>query len=93
MTTIYEEQLRSLSEALAQYRDRRLTIDEIKARVWTTAQEVTSYEDRELRKFLQSAEGKLDMIQFTTDTENIFPASLEIVDAIEERIRTELPQS
>jgi hypothetical protein len=44
-------------------------------------------EELELHKFLQWAEGQLDMVQFTVDQENIFRESLKIVSQIEEQIQ------
>jgi hypothetical protein len=90
MATIYGEQLQDLLTSIAQYSMGRLHLAELKNRIWTTAQTISSYEERDLRKFLQWAEGQLDMVQFTRDADNVFSASLDIVRVIEDRVRDAL---
>lgn len=66
------------------YRNRLSDIDELKTAVWEAAQAITHIEEKELKNFLQSVEGRLDMIQFTG--ENIFEDSLEIISELTEKI-------
>jgi len=82
---IYDEILTKLSDDCEKYRNRLSEIEELKTAVWQAAQTITYSEDKKLRNFLQSAEGKLDMIQFTS--ENVFEDSLQIVSEIIEKIR------
>lgn len=82
---IYDEILKKLSDDCEKYRNHLSDIDELKTAVWKAAQAITNFEEKELRNFLQSVEGQLDMIQFTS--ENVFEDSLEIVSEIIDRIR------
>jgi hypothetical protein len=85
--SIYPEALQRLKIACDQYRSHNLGIDELKAVVWQAAQTIVAIEERDLRKFLQWAEGQLDMIQFTTDKEVIFRESMKIVSEIQEKVK------
>jgi hypothetical protein len=85
--TIYRETLQDLKTACSKYRRHLLGIEELKAAVWEAAQTIVAVEELELHKFLQWAEGQLDMVQFTVDQENIFRESLKIVSQIEEQIQ------
>ncbi len=83
--TIYNETLTRLYNDCEKYRNRLSDIDELKTAFWKAAQAITHIEEKELRNFLQSVEGRLDMIQFTS--ENVFEDSLEIVSELTEKIR------
>lgn len=90
MATAYPELLEHLRIMLADYRAKRVAISDLQKAVWRTAEAVVSYEDRDLRKFLQSVEGKLDVLQFTIDPPEQFTASLDIIAALEDQLRKSL---
>jgi len=81
---MYDDILTALSDDCEKYRNHLSDIDELKTAVWNAAQAITNFEEKELRNFLQQAEGQLDMIQFTS--ENVFEDSLGTVSEITEKI-------
>lgn len=84
--TVYPEVLRSLRDLCHRYRQGLVDIDELKAGIWSAAGQIVHVEERALREFLQSADGKLDMMQFTVDEASVFGESLKIVSAIERKL-------
>ena len=88
MPTTYPEQLVSLLSACEKYRSDELDLDALKSQLWKTAEVVVSVEESEFRRYLQSVEGKLDILQATE--ENVRASSLSIIDEIEARLRTQL---
>ena len=87
MATIYPVVLDEVERACREYRRRSLALDELKAGLWKAASEVVAHDERNLRVFLQWAEGQLDMIQFTTDEAYLYGRTLEIVERVEEMIQ------
>jgi hypothetical protein len=79
--------LADLAQAIQQYRSGTASLDELKARVLATAERVTEYDRRALRTFLLDAEGRLDMIQFTTDSNRVYTKTLPVVDELAKAIR------
>lgn len=73
------------------YAKSKLSLDELKAAVWSTAATLTSPQERELREFLQRAEGQLDTIQFTV--EEVRQSALEVVEAIEAQLASRFSNS
>ncbi|MBX3375132.1 MAG: hypothetical protein KF817_14985 [Phycisphaeraceae bacterium] len=88
MPTIYPDQVRAVLKACLAYQDGNVDLDELKARIWEGAQAVVAVEEAEFRRFLQSAEGKLDVIQFTA--EDVRDSALDVVRKIEARVRAHL---
>jgi hypothetical protein len=80
---------------LAHCRKYRHGVEDLKslqAEVWSAASQVSIPEERALREFLQQAEGRLDIIQFTVDEAEVERASLETVEAIEGRLSAYLAE-
>ena len=88
MPTVYPDQVRAVLRACIAYQDGNINIDELKAEIWEGAQAVLAVEEAEFRRFLQSAEGNLDVIQFTT--EDVRASAPELVRMIEARVRAHL---
>lgn len=86
MATLYPAALRNLQLACDGYRNGSSSLDNLQAAVWNTAQTIVAVEERELRDYLQVAEGQLERVRFMTDDENIFTESLKIVSQIEDEI-------
>lgn len=82
------------------YAKSKLSLDELKAAVWSTAATLTSPQERELREFLQRAAGQLDTIQFTVEedtiqftVEEVRQSALEVVEAIEAQLASRFSNS
>ncbi len=88
MSTAYPDQVKAVLEACLAYQQGKIDFDELKAEIWKGAQAVVAAEEAEFRHFLQSAEGELDMIQFTT--EDVRASALDVVRKIESRVRAHL---
>ena len=87
MATIYPMVLDEVERACGEYRRRSLALDDLKAALWKASSEVVAHDERNLRVFLQWAEGQLDMIQFTMDDGYLYGRTLEIVERVEEMIQ------
>jgi hypothetical protein len=88
---LYPDVLRRLLEATRVYRRREMQLATYKAVLWQAAEDIVAVEERSLREFLQAAEGKLDVIQFTTDEAELFNATLPTLESMEERLSTSMP--
>ena len=51
---------------------------------------MTEHELRDLRRFLQSAEGKLELIRFTVDGERVFGHAVEVAREVGSQVRVAL---
>lgn len=64
---IYAEALQEVREACTRYRQQSSNLDDLQAALWKAIETVVAVEERELRDFLQRAEGELEMVQFTAN--------------------------
>jgi len=78
-----KEIVTSLLNESQRFRQREIDVEGLKAVLWIAEQQVTGYEDRLIRRMLQQAEGELDSIQFTTDTDGIFSEVVKVLDRLE----------
>ena len=62
---------------------RNVAIEELKQTVWEAAFSIQRWEYCKLRKTLEEIEGRLDLVQFTTNSEGIFDATLPIIKELE----------
>jgi len=88
--TIYPGIIRSLLEDCRSYRQRQKDLDALKSAIWNAAQQITALEDRELRRKLQQMEAELDSIQFTIDTDKVFPETLKALEGLETTLAASL---
>lgn len=65
---IYPTAASALLRQRREYREQRLGLDELKAAIWDAVQTIVAVEERLVRDFLQSAEGRLDMIEQITES-------------------------
>ncbi|MEK6270773.1 MAG: hypothetical protein N2B57_08465 [Planctomycetales bacterium] len=84
MGTIYRNTITTVREKCSEYRRNAISLDDLKKAVWEAAQHIKSADEYDLRKSLQSIEGRLDMVQFTTDSAKIFEATLPIVQELDD---------
>lgn len=80
----------NLLERCKEYRLQNVPLDELKQAVWEAAQTIESSDEYEFRKSLQVIEGRLDMVQFTTDSEKVFDTTLPIIHELEETLNNAL---
>ena len=78
--------LADLNRAIQRYEAEKASLDELKATILATAERVTEYDRRALRRFLLEVEGRLDMIQFTTDSNRIHATTLPVLDELKQAI-------
>lgn len=69
------------------YRSHEISLDKYKADIWSAVGSLADFEDAEFRNFLIASEAELDSVQYTTDSSEIFDATLTITRRIEERVR------
>lgn len=80
---VYPEALARAKSACLDYRAKCIGIEQLQVAIWTASQEIAAVEEKELRRFLQNAEGKIDLLRFTVDQEALFDRALEVVGEIE----------
>ena len=85
--SIYHKTIKRLKNGCESYCLKNITIDQLKNELAKSSQEIVAVDEQNLRSFLLSAEGQLDMLQFTV--EDVFSESLLIVEKIQERIKDE----
>ncbi len=90
MAPTYARVAQHLLACCSEYREGDGGLEALKSAVWNAAGEVRLPEERSLRDFLQRAEGQLDMIQFTVGADDVRAAVLEVVMALEARLRSYL---
>jgi len=90
LITAYPERIHRPRDLLAEYRAKKISVSDLQSAIWQTAEAVVSTEDRDLQKCLQWAEGKLATLRLTTEQADIFPATLEVVNVVEERVQKAL---
>jgi hypothetical protein len=84
---LYPQAVARARTACLDYRARRIGIEQLQTAIWSTSQEIVAVEEKELRRFLQNAEGRLDMLRFTVDQALLFERTLELVGEIEDYLR------
>ena len=90
MAPTFPESALCLLASCSEYRNGEYDLEVLKAAVWRAAMEISIPQERAIRDFLQHAEGRLDMIQFTVDVEDVREAALGAVAAIEVRLSSYL---
>ena len=90
MATAYPEFVRRLQNLLEDYRSKKVSPSDLQSAIWQTAEAVVSLEDRELRKCLEWAGGKLELLRFITESCDLLAATIEIVNVVEEKIQEAL---
>ncbi len=78
--------LDDLKEAMLGYESHVLSLDELKATILATADRVTEHDRTALRQRLLWTEGRLDVIQYTTDTHKIYATTLPVLEELKKKI-------
>ena len=90
MAPTYPEVALRLMASCYEYRNGDDGLEILKVAVWSAAREISIPQERALRDFLQQAEARLDIIQFTLDAEDVREAALVAVTTIEARLSSYL---
>ena len=85
-STIYCDIVKHLLIVCKMFKQHEVDLDYLKNEIWLTAEAIVASDESKLRKFLQSAEGQLDIIEFTTDSDKKFDVALSIVDGVMEEL-------
>ena len=72
-----------LLEKCKKYHKRTIALEELKQTLWEAAISIERKENYQLRKTLEAIEGRLDIVQFTTDSEGVFDATIPIITELE----------
>ncbi|WP_146147472.1 hypothetical protein [Prauserella shujinwangii] len=83
---IYPDVAQDLIKKCRDYRARKLPLGVIKAELWNAAQQTVAVEESELRRALQAAEGRLDILEHTVDSNALFDETKLIVLDVERRL-------
>jgi hypothetical protein len=78
--------LRSLLEIIDRFERGEVRVEVLQAAVRMAEDSVTEHDLRDLRNFLRSAEGKLDMIRFTVERDRVFEEALKVAKDIGVRV-------
>tara|TARA_B100001248_G_scaffold66390_1_gene46630 strand:- start:171 stop:437 length:267 start_codon:yes stop_codon:yes gene_type:complete len=87
--SIYKEDLKLLEEKCSLFRQGEISAEAFQGDVWTAASAIVHIDEISLRNFLENAEGDIDTIRFTVDTDKERDAILKVVAKIEERLERE----
>jgi hypothetical protein len=82
----YPKAARELLASCDAYLGGSASLAETKSAIWSAAQQIVLVDERELRDFLQAAEGRLDLIEHTTDAASVFQATLPVVREVHDRM-------
>lgn len=81
MSTMYPGQFHARLAACKEYRNRNLELNALKSVISQAAELLVSIDEAELRSYLHSVEGKLEMIQATDET--VRASVLELIGGLE----------
>lgn len=83
MATVYPDFVRGVIDACLAYQAHKISLDALKSEIWKGAMAIASVQEADFRHFLQAAEGRLDILQFTTEDVRtaVIPIVREILDA------------
>jgi hypothetical protein len=86
MGPIYPAVAEELLSRCQEYRTHRRELESLKQDIWSAAAQISVPQERFIRDFLQRAEARLDIVQFTVDESQVRSASMEIVDEVETQL-------
>lgn len=76
-------ELAQLLVAIYAFQRGEMHIQDLQRVIWSTAEALTSFGDRQLRRQLESAESQLELIRFTSDSDKVRISSLTFVAELE----------
>lgn len=83
---LYPDVAVDVAQACRRYRDRLISEEELQQHLWKAAQTIVAIEEKDLREYLQHAEGQLELLRFTVDGDRVYDSALPLVSEIEKRV-------
>ena len=83
---IYPRILSIVKEGCAHNRSNTSGIEELQSIIWNAAEQIVALEEKELRRSLQNAESKLELLRFTVDSEQVYEQSLMVIAEVEKQV-------
>lgn len=87
MSPTYPDVASRLLEVCDMFRRGQVELAGLKAAVWSASGEIALPQERPLREFLQHAEGRLDMAEFTVDDDELPKVLDDILLEVEAELR------
>jgi len=84
---LYPEIMADVAEACELYRREIIREEELQRCLWKAVQTIVAIEEKELRDFLQRAEGQIELLRFTVDRDCLYRNTLATVEEIEMRAK------
>ena len=85
--------LKHLLASIESFRHKAIELDELQRVLWSTAEGLTSREERDLRQALQDAENRLELIRFTVSREEVTDQVLQVLGAIQGQVKEALARA
>jgi hypothetical protein len=70
-----------------QFRTAAADLADVKRELWNASTEIVDVDEADYRSFLQQAEGRVDMVEFTVDSSRRHRAVLQIIEEVEGQTR------
>jgi hypothetical protein len=81
--TPYPEALLELKQGCTRYRRKAIREEELQSCLWKAVQTIVAVEEKELRDYLRSAEGRVELLRFTVNQNQVYEEVLKLVEEIE----------
>lgn len=79
--------LNALLETMVRFELGEMPVEVLQAAVRSAEDGVTEHELRDLRRFLKTCEGKLELLRFTVDGAHLFAEALKVVEDVRSQFR------
>lgn len=80
-------QLRDLLEAVRAFKAGERDVEALQIAVRCAEESVTEFELRGLRRYLQGAEGRLELLRFTAEGDHLFREAVKVADEAAGQVR------
>jgi hypothetical protein len=90
VATSYRNQVTRLLASISEFRAGRMSIVDLQKWVWSTADSIASLEEDAFRRFLEEAEGDIELTLYWVNSDAQAARLEEIVARVEARLRDEL---
>jgi hypothetical protein len=84
---LYPRTVARVKAACVEYRSGLIGVEQLQFAIWNASQEIVAVDERELRNYLQNAEGSLELLRFTVDETSLPGKALEVIAGIEDHLK------